>query len=205
MTQWTPDQKAIWIAVQQRKAIEKVGGLTPELSQARKAHGFKGGSSVPVASPVKKKVYPVKSEEARAPSLHLLLAQYLAETPDVPYIAPDGTRLSPMDRKRIRFDALLETLYQKALSGDVGMMKLILDRVHPVHKTAEVSVNVSAGEHLAFLNRMRHGDTVLRFGNEPLLTNVIDVEPLIGGDPEEPEKSFRDSLSPLIGEAPPHA
>lgn len=102
---------------------------------------------------------------------------------EVPAVTPDGFTLTSLQRQVIRFDRLLCTLYSKAVEGDVGMMKIIMDRVMPVHKTGELELKITAEEHRSFLDRFRYGDTILRFGNEaPLIVEQAEATKPIESD-----------------------
>ena len=124
---------------------------------------------------------PVMSLVRKPDQLRLkdMLVAFLSD-PELPgeiaEVTPDGFALTKLQRQVIRFDRLLCTLYSKAVEGDVGMMKIIMDRVMPVHKTGELELKITAEEHRSFLDRFRYGDTILRFGNEaPLI--VEQAEP----------------------------
>ena len=194
----TPDQKAAYIAREHQRLIDSAGGNTAELKAARRSHATSlrrisaNWTTVPEVSPAKQdKPRKPRATLAEAQRLRNMLTEYMLEVPEAPLFDSEGRPIPLALRNRIRFEHLLETLYQRALAGDTGMMKLVIERIIPLHKTAELSVQISAGEHLAFLNRMRHGDTVLRFGGEQSLSNIIDQEPppALESSPAEEEET----------------
>lgn len=122
-----------------------------------------------------------------------MLISFMSE-PEIPGETPDGLLLTNLQRQVIRFDRVLHTLYTKAIEGDVGMMKIIMDRVMPVHKTGELELKITAEEHRSFLDRFRYGDNILRFGNEV---------PLIDGDFQEKQDKLMGSVQESAKEVSP--
>ncbi len=111
--------------------------------------------------------------------LHDLFVSFMAEdAPEPPRCDAEGHKLTTLQRNKIRFQVLLESIYEKAIQGDVGMSKLILERIIPLHKTGELEIKISASQHIEFLERMKHDDVILRFGNEPglLAESAVDGE-----------------------------
>jgi len=83
-------------------------------------------------------------------------------------------KVDPNDRNSpTRLERLCETLIDRAIQGDMQAAKLILDRVDPIPRSAQLAVTnaISADAHLAILHRLRHGDPILRFkGGGPELS-----------------------------------